>query len=157
MGWLICAFAGWGDGSTGNAVGPPVIVMTLMVLPLFIYFAAGVTASLSTRRWIRILAVCVAHSVLLLLLIARDKMLSELVGIYAIIAILFCLCWVRLLKMDSSNGISHLTSEQHSPARSASTDSRKIPMTTLRTLAQDPDDKVRRFALEKIEQLQENR
>ena len=100
--WIICCFAGWGDGSSGNAIGAPQLTATLMVLPFCIYFGAGVIAALSTRWWIRILAAIVAHSLLLVLLAVMaaahsSQILAELAGVYAIVAILFSLSWVRVL------------------------------------------------------------
>ena len=159
MSWLVCSFAGWGDGATGNAIGSPVLAATFMVLPLVIYFSAGVTSAISIRRWIRVGAAWIAHSVLLIPLVflttsPHNELLSQLFGIYAIIAILFCLCWVKVFMNHPPSGTSHPTSEHDSPHRLSLVDNKRIPMTTLRILAQDPDEEVRKYALEKIAQLQ---
>ena len=74
-----------------------------MVLPFSIYFSAGVTAAITTRRWLRVVAALVAHLTLLFLLGLRtayptNGLLLGLVGIYAIIAILFSLCWISVLR-----------------------------------------------------------
>ena len=103
MFWYTCTFSGWGDGSTGNAIPKPNLTATLMVLPFLIYFSAGVTAALTTRRWLRVFAALAAHLTLLLLLglaaaHPTNEMLFGLRGIYAIIAILFSLCWISVLR-----------------------------------------------------------
>lgn len=99
--WYSLNLAGWGDGSTGNAVSNPSVKALFMTFPFFVYFICGVVAALSTRRILRIYLAWIAHIFLIGITILAVMVLyysfSIILFVYAITFYFFTKGWIKIL------------------------------------------------------------
>ncbi|MCP5537220.1 MAG: hypothetical protein H7A51_13450 [Akkermansiaceae bacterium] len=102
--WLFCSFAGWGDGSTGNAVGEPLLVAVLLTVPFVVYFIASVIAAMSSRRRTRIVLAWIAHICFLYMSVLAVLVLISQFPLAFIACIIFLgiltKCWMTVLQKN---------------------------------------------------------
>ncbi len=101
---IACSMAGWGDGSTGDAVSNPTLSGCLLTLPFTIYFTLGVVAALSRSRSIRVGSSWIANTCLVYMVILTGIAVISLfpIGLIALVALvaLFTKCWRILLPKE---------------------------------------------------------